>query len=96
MVLGIPSSKGFFSTLQESLMFANKGGMHLPNYHHDQSTPRLQAPSLGPINAANIISELIPDNPVTVGPHDALGLGTGGVWLPAITNTPVGPILWQA
>jgi hypothetical protein len=40
------------------------------------------------------LSELVPDHPVAVGPHDASGTGMGGVWLPAITNSTLGPTLW--
>jgi hypothetical protein len=40
------------------------------------------------------IAKIVPDHPVAIGPHDALGLGMGGVWLPATTNSNLQPILW--
>jgi len=42
------------------------------------------------------LSELVPDHPVAIGPHDMSGQGMGGVWLPAITNSNLKPMLWRA
>jgi hypothetical protein len=38
----------------------------------------------------------VPDHPLAVGPHDASGLGMGGVWLPSVTNSNLEPSLWRA
>ena len=41
------------------------------------------------------IAEIAPDYPVAIGAHDASGLGMGGVWLPATTNSNLSPTLWR-
>ena len=40
------------------------------------------------------IAELVLDEPVALGPVDALGEGMGGAWLPATTHNSLEPIVW--
>jgi hypothetical protein len=41
------------------------------------------------------IAEIVLDHPVAIGLHDASGLGMGGIWLLATTNSNLQPILWR-
>lgn len=95
MAIGIPGCRGLFSCLQHELKFAEKNRIHItPEMRDLLSDFEELAKSLA--ERPTHFSELVPDYPVAIGLHDASGQGMGGVWLPAVTNTPLQPILWRA
>lgn len=95
MSIGIPGSRGLFSCLQNELKLVEQDRIRLTQATLDMLRDfELLALSLSECPTA--LSELVPDYPVAIGPHDASGQGMGGVWLPATTNSNLGPILWRA
>ena len=95
MAIGIPGSRGLFSALQTGVKYADKHRVRLTREIHDQLTDfENLANDLS--HRPTMLSEIVPDHPVAVGPHDASGLGMGGVWLPSTTNSNLDPILWRA
>jgi len=89
MAIGIPGSRGLFSLLQNEIKFSDQGRIRLTAAMIDQlSDFEYRANSLNEWPTA--LAELAPDHPV------AIGKGMGGVWLPAITNANLQPLLWQA
>ncbi|CAB9530384.1 hypothetical protein SEMRO_2856_G338750.1 [Seminavis robusta] len=91
MSLGIPGSRGLFSLLQESFRHTDQYRIRmrdmLDDFEHLARTL---------LSRPTELTELVPDHPVAVGPHDASGVGMGGVWLPATTHSQLSPILWRA
>ena len=95
MAIGIPGSRGLFGALQVGLRFADKDRIVITPEIRDQLDDfEYIARDLS--SRPTYIAELVPDDPVAVGPHDACGEGMGGVWLPATENNPLEPILWRA
>jgi len=95
MSIGIPGSRGLFSLLQNEVKYADKGRIRLTPGMIDQIADfEHLANSLA--ERPTSLAELVPDHPVAIGPHDASGQGMGGVWLPAISNSNLGPTLWRA
>ena len=94
MSIGIPGSRGLFSLLQEGLRHTDKYRLRitpemrdqLADFEHLASTLRDRPTEL---------AELVTDHPIAVGPHDASGLGMGGVWLPSTTQSNIRPTLWR-
>jgi len=92
MAIGIPGSRGFFSLLQNEIKFSDQGRIRLMTAMVDQlSDFEYLANSLN--TCPTSLAELVPDHPVAIGPHDASRTGMGGVWLPAITNSNLQPLL---
>lgn len=93
--IGVPGSRGLFSTLQMALKFTDKGRIlvtpqmtdHLTDFEH-------LVRELG--KRPTKLSEIVPDHPVAVGPHNASGRGMGGVWIPTTTQSALRPTLWRA
>jgi hypothetical protein len=95
MSLGVPGSKGLFSTLQTALQFTEANRIRVTPEMHDQLADfELLANDLG--SRPTSIAELVPDHPVAIGPHDASGKGMGGAWFPATTDSNLSPLLWRA
>ena len=95
MAIGVPGSKGLFSTLQVALQFTEEHRVRITPAMHDQLADfELLAQDLSQRPTA--IAELVPDHPVAIGPHDASGQGMGGAWLPATTNSNLPPLMWRA
>jgi len=95
MSIGIPGSRGLFTLLQYGLKFKDQDRLQFTRDMADMILDfEYLAKDLG--RRPTSISELVPDHPVAVGPHDASGLGMGGVWLPAVTNSNLTPILWRS
>jgi len=95
MSLGIPGSRGLFSLLQEGFRHSDRHRIRITRAMRDQLDDfEHLAHDLS--SRPTALAELVPDHPVAVGPHDASGDGMGGVWLPAISHTPLTPILWRA
>jgi hypothetical protein len=94
MAIGIPGCRGLFGGLQHELKFVEQDRIKITSETRDLlSDMEYLADSLD--ERPTSIAELVPDYPVAYGPHDACGKGMGGVWLPAVTNTPLGPTLWR-
>jgi len=94
MSLGVPGSRGLFSMLQDGLRYTDRDRIRLTAGMHEQLADfEYLAGELGTRPTA--IAEIVPDDPVAVGPHDASGLGMGGVWLPATTHSNLHPMLWR-
>ena len=83
MAIGIPSSRGLFSMLQEGLKYRDKGHIHMTQVMQDQLAD-FKYFKWDLDQQPTHLSELVPDHPVAVRPHDASGHGMGRVWLPAI------------
>lgn len=95
MALGIPGSRGLFSLLQEGLRHTDRHRIRITPEMRDQlSDFEHLAHTLK--DRPTHLSEIVPDHPVALGPHDASGLGMGGAWLPATTNTNIPPLVWRA
>ena len=94
MSIGIPGSRGLFSQLQEGLKYTEKGRLRVTSDMEDQLAD-FEYLAQGLAKRPTHLSELVPDHPVAVGPHDASGTGMGGIWIPAITNSNLNPILWR-
>jgi hypothetical protein len=95
MAVGVPGSKGLFSTLQTALQFTESNRIRVTPAMHDQLADfELLANDLG--RRPTSIAELVPDHPVAIGPHDASGRGMGGAWFPATTDSNLAPLLWRA
>ena len=95
MALGIPGSRGLFSLLQEGLRHTDRYRIRITPEMRDQlSDFEHLAHSLG--ERPTELAEIVPDHPVALGPHDASGLGMGGAWLPATTNSNITPLVWRA
>ena len=93
MSLGIPGSRGLFSLLQDGLKHTDQNRVRLTQAMKDQLLD-FEYLTNDLAKRPTSISELVPDHPVAVGPHDASGKGMGGVWLPAVTNSNLEPTLW--
>ena len=94
MSIGIPGSKGLFSTLQEAFRHTDGQRIRITPTMRDQLADfEYLASELA--TRPTSLAELVPDHPVAVGPHDASGTGMGGVWFPATTNSNLTPILWR-
>ena len=94
MSIGIPGSRGLFSLLQEGFRHADKYRIRItPAMRHQLDDFEWLANDLA--SRPTELAEIVPDHPVAVGPHDASGEGMGGVWLPAVTNSNLTPILWR-
>ena len=95
MSIGVPGSKGLFSTLQAALQHTEVNRVRITPEMRDQLADfELLAHDLGQRPTA--IAELVPDHPVAIGPHDASGRGMGGAWLPATTHSNLSPLMWRA
>ena len=95
MAIGIPGSRGLFSLLQEGLRHTDKHRIKItPAMRHQLEDFEHLTQSLA--ERPTELSEIVPDHPVAVGPHDASGRGMGGVWLPATTHSNIPPLLWRA
>ena len=95
MALGIPGSRGFFGALQCGLRYADKHRVSLTKEIRDQLADfELLCQDLAARPTS--IAELVPDHPISVGPHDASGLGMGGCWLPAVNGSTITPFLWRS
>ena len=95
MAIGIPGSRGLFSMLQEGLKYQDQDRIRITGPMKDQLDDfEYLAKDLS--RRPTSIAELVPDHPVAVGPHDASGLGMGGVWLPSVTHSNLEPSLWRA
>jgi hypothetical protein len=95
MSIGVPGSKGLFSTLQTALQHTEENRIRITPEMRDQLADfEYLAQDLG--RRPTAIAELVPDHPVAIGPHDASGLGMGGAWLPTTTHSNLGPIIWRA
>ena len=95
MSLGVPGSRGLFSMLQEGLRHSDRHRIRITQEMRDQlSDFEYLTQSLA--ERPTELAEIVPDDPVAAGPHDASGLGAGGAWLPATTNSNIVPILWRA
>jgi len=95
MSLGIPGSRGLFSMLQEGLKYTDQDRIKITPEIKDQLLDfEFLTRDLG--SRPTAIAELVPDHPVAIGPHDASGMGMGGVWLPAVSNSNLDPVLWRA
>ena len=95
MAIGVPGSRGLFSMLQEGLKYQDQDRVRITGAMKDQLDDfEYLAKDLS--NRPTSIAELVPDHPVAVGPHDASGLGMGGVWLPSVTHSNLDPTLWRA
>jgi hypothetical protein len=95
MAIGVPGSKGLFSTLQAALQHTEENRVRITPAMRDQLADfELLADDLG--QRPTSIAELVPDHPVAIGPHDASGQGMGGAWLPTTTNSNLSPLLWRA
>jgi hypothetical protein len=95
MAIGVPGSKGLFSTLQAALQHTETNRIRITPEMRDQLADfEYLAHDLG--HRPTAIAELVPDHPVAIGPHDASGQGMGGAWLPTTTNSNLSPILWRA
>ena len=95
MAIGIPSSHGLFSMLQEGLKYTDKGQICITQEMCNQLSD-FEYLKKDLDQQPTHLSELVPDHPVAVGPHNASGHGMGSVWLPAMTNSNLTPILWQS
>jgi len=94
MAIGIPGSRGLFSMLQDGLKYTDKHCIKLtPAIVNQLSDFEHLANDLSKWQTS--IAELVPDYPATIGPHDASGLGMGGVWLPTTDPSALTPILWR-
>ena len=94
MAIGIPGSHGLFSLLQEGLKYKDQIRICITTdmqdqFHHIEYLKK----ELGP--QPTHLSKLVPDHPVAMGPHDTSGAGMASVWLPAIINSNLKPILWR-
>jgi hypothetical protein len=95
MAIGVPGSKGLFSTLQVALQHTEENRIRITTEMRDQLADfELLAQDLGQRPTA--LAELVPDHPVAIGPHDASGKGMGGAWLPTTTNSNLSPLIWRA
>jgi hypothetical protein len=95
MAIGIPGSRGLFSMLQEGLKCQDQDRIRMTGPMKDQLDDfEYLAQDLS--RQPTSIAEIVPDHPVAVGPHDASGLGMGGVWLPSVTHSNLEPTLWRA
>lgn len=95
MSIGVPGSRGLFSALQEGLRYSEKGRLRItPGMRAQLADYEHLARDLA--SRPTAIAEVIPDLPVAVGPHDASGVGMGGVWLPATVDSNLTPLLWRA
>jgi len=95
MSIGIPGSRGLFSLLQEGLRHTDKHRIRLTRDMVDQLLDfEYLANEL--CTRPTSLSEIVPDHPVAVGPHDAAGPGMGGAWIPATSNSNLDPIAWRA
>jgi hypothetical protein len=95
MAIGVPGSKGLFSTLQAALQHTEENRIRITSEMRDQLADfELLAQDLG--RRPTAIAELVPDHPVAIGPHDASGQGMGGAWLPATTASNLSPLIWRA
>jgi len=95
MAIGIPGSRGLFSLLQNALKFKQKDRVRITQEMMDQLLDfEYLVNDLS--RRPTAISEIVPDLPVAIGPHDASGKGMGGAWLSATTDSNLGPILWRA
>lgn len=95
MAVGVPGSKGLFSSLQSALQFTEANRIRVTPAMHDQLADfQLLANDLG--RRPTAIAELVPDHPVAIGPHDASGRGMSGAWFPATTDSNLSPLLWRA
>ena len=95
MSLGVPGSKGLFSTLQAALQYTEKNRIRINQPMRDQLQDfELLAKDLS--RRPTRLSELVPDYPVAIGPHDASGEGMGGAWLPTTKPSNLQPTLWRA
>ena len=95
MSIGIPGSRGLFSLLQEGFRHTNKDRIRLTQPMLDQLAD-FEYLAMDLNKRPTSLSELVPDHPVAVGPHDASGKGMGGAWLPSVTNSNLDPIIWRA
>ena len=94
MSIGIPGSRGLFSLLQEGLRHSDKCRLRITPEMRDQLADfehLTHSLSTRPTE----IAELVPDDPVAVGPHDAAIHGMGGAWLPATTHSNIPPTVWR-
>ena len=95
MALGVPGSKGLFGMLQATLSHTEVGRVKITKELRDEMADfEYLAKDLQ--SRPTRIAELVPDYPVAIGPHDASGMGMGGVWLPATTDSELRPLLWRA
>jgi hypothetical protein len=95
MSLGIPGSRGLFSLLQEGFRHVDRHRIRITPAMRDQLSD-FEHLALSLASRPTDLAEIVPDDPVAVGPHDASILGMGGVWLPATTNSHIPPLLWRA
>lgn len=95
MALGIPGSRGLFSLLQEGLRHTDKYRIRITPAMRDMLSD-FEHLSNTLAERPTELSELVPDHPIALGPHDASGQGMGGVWLPATTHSNLPPLLWRA
>jgi hypothetical protein len=95
MAIGIPGSKGLFGALQTGLKYADHDRIVITLSIRDQLSD-FEYIAADLCKRPTYIAELVPDHPIAVGPHDASGEGMGGVWLPAVENSGLEPILWRA
>ena len=95
MAIGIPSSCGLFSMLQEGLKYRDKGCIHITQVMRDQLAD-FEYLKRDLDQWPTHLSELVPDHPVAIGPHDASGHGMGRVWLPAVMYCNLKPLLWHS
>ena len=95
MSIGIPGSRGLFSLLQEGLRHTDKHRIRITPEMRDQlSDFEHLASTLS--DRPTELAELVPDHPIALGPHDASGVGMGGAWLPATTDSHIAPTIWRA
>ena len=100
MSLALPGSRNLFSAMQLALSLKSKSRINLrKSVHSALQDFRWMHHNI--ITRPTHIAELIPLNPCTLGYHDALGLGAGGVWFPTLDLIPRShtehsvPLLWR-
>lgn len=97
MTLGLPGSRGMFSTLQTAFQKPLDNGHRLrldANVHAFLDDFRWLAHTLE--NRPTRIAEIIPGDPRTIGACDAAGSGMGGVhFVPGAVSGTIRPIAWR-
>jgi hypothetical protein len=94
MTLAIPGSRGLFSCLQTGFQHTDAYWIRMTKEITDQLAD-FEHLAWSLAQRPMRIAKIVPDHPVVIGLHNVSGLGMGGIWLPATTNTHLQPILWQ-
>lgn len=90
MILAVPGGRGLFSMLQHGLSYSERNRVridkHMRAHLHDFALLTHDLHS-----RPTHVAELVPEDPIAIGCHDASGMGMGGVWFAHGKR----PILWR-